>query len=337
MKGNRNTRGILWVVVSLLVGVLVVGAARAAHAESTLSADVERFYHAGNYEQALEALQAEAGKNPQEPALHYWMGRCFYELRDYGKAISSLERAVALDPNNSEFHHELGRALGRKAEESNRFSAFLLARRTHRELESAVRLDKSNLAAHRDLIRYLLYAPGILGGGDDRALEQAAALALVDAVQADLARAEYFAASKKSDQAGEQYQKLLQSRHENAGVYLEIAEYYRDRGEAQGMQQALQAGAEIAPADQRLEYYRGVALVLAQQDPAGAERHLRTYLATVPRNSDFPAHSSAHEWLGKLYETQGKLDQAVTEYQAALSLDPRNKTLREGLKRIQRR
>ena len=155
MKGNRNTRGLLWIVVSLLVGVLVVGVARAAHAESTLPEDVERFYHAGNYEQALEALQAAPGENPQEPVLHYWMGRCFYELRDYGKAISSLERAVALEPNNSEYHHGLGRALGRKAEESNPFSTFLLARRTHRELESAVRLDKSSHAAHRDLIRYL--------------------------------------------------------------------------------------------------------------------------------------------------------------------------------------
>jgi tetratricopeptide (TPR) repeat protein len=66
-----------------------------------------------------------------------------------------------------------------------------------------------------------------------------------------------------------------------------------------------------------------------------AEKYLRSYLANVPSNSESASHASAHEWLGKLYEYQGKLDQASAEYQAAVNLDPRNKTLREELKHAQ--
>jgi hypothetical protein len=47
-------------------------------------------------------------------------------------------------------------------------------------------------------------------------------------------------------------------------------------------------------------------------------------------------HSRA-EWLGRLYEEEKKPDLAPQHYQAALTLDPQNKTLREALKKLQKR
>jgi len=309
----------------------------ASPVEPSVPVEIGRFFQAGHYDQAVEELQAAIEKTPQDAALYYWLGRSYYEQNDYGKAISSLERAVALEPANSEYHLWLGIACGRKAEESNMFSAFNLARRTHHEFQTAVQLDKTNLEAQRDLIRYMLFAPGFLGGGDDHALEQLAALALVDPVEADLARAEYFMTRKKFDQAAEQYQKLLQSEHSRAGVYFEIAEYYRDRGDAQDMKKALDAAMKTNPTDQRMEYYRGVELVLAKNDSSAAEKYLRMYLANVPPNSAFPSQASAHEWLGKLYESENRPDLAAEEYRTAESLSPRNKDFREALKRVEKK
>jgi tetratricopeptide (TPR) repeat protein len=322
--------------LALIAGTLTAGLAPAARGDvSAAPEDVAKLYRAGHYDQAVEALQAAVSRDPRDASLDYWLGRSFYELSDFARAMASLERAVTIEPGNSEYHHWLGRACGRRAEESNPFSALTLARRTHHEFETAVRLDPSNLAAQRDFIRYLLFAPGIVGGGEDHALEQMAALALVDSVEADLARAEYFTSRKRFDQAGEQYQKILQARPASAGVYLEIAEYYRDRGEAGHMQEVVDGAAKVAPSDQRLEYYRGVALILAMRDASQAEKHLRTYLATVPPSSEAVSHASARQWLGKLYEHEGRLDQAAAEYEAAIMLDPRNKVLHEDLKRVQ--
>jgi tetratricopeptide (TPR) repeat protein len=45
--------------------------------------------------------------------------------------------------------------------------------------------------------------------------------------------------------------------------------------------------------------------------------------------------SSAHEWLGRMYEDQHRFDKAAEEYEAGLNLDPRNKTLRDALKHAQ--
>jgi tetratricopeptide (TPR) repeat protein len=333
MKSIRTLRLSHFVTMALLAAVLVGACTLSASAGPSVPDEIGKLYNSGHYDQAVEALQAAVGKDPRDASLHFWLGRCFFELRDFERAISSLEKAVAIDPDNSDYHLWLGRACGRRAEESNPFSSFALARRTGHEFQTAVRLNQSNLAAQRDLIRFFLFAPGFLGGGDEHALEQTAALALQDSVQADLARAEYFTARKKFDQAAEQYQKILQAKPA-AGVYLEIANYYRDQGDAQTMQGVVDAAAKAAPSDPRLDYYRGVAMVMGKSDPAEAEKDLRAYLAG-PASSEFPSHASAHEWLGKLYESQGKLDQAASEYQAGVSLDPRNKGLHDDLKRVQ--
>lgn len=305
-----------------------------------LPADIERLYNGGLYRQAAEALTAAIQREPQESSLHYWLGRCFYELRDYNRAVSSLERALALEPDRSDYHDWLGKSYGRKAEEASRFSPFSsisLAHKTRREFEAAVRLDANNLEAQRDLIRYLMNAPGIVGGSEAAAEQRVHALAAVNSIEGELAQAELLASRKKFDEANQQYRKVLDLKPDRIGVYFEIAEYYRDRGDAGQMSEAVEAGALIAPSDHRLDYYRGIALILGNRNHGEAEKDLRRYLDTVPDNDNVPSHSTTHEWLGKLYDKEGELDRAAQEYRAALILDPRNKQASEGLKALQKR
>ena len=341
MRRKKICRSLLLVLAVLLAVALVARPARASPAAfDALPPEIEKLYDAGQYRQAADALQAVIERNPTDASLHYWLGRCFFELRDFGRSISSLERAVSLDPGRSEYHDWLGRACGRKADEnshSNMASALSLARRTHREFETAVRLDPTNINAQRDLISFMANAPANLGGGEEHAREQIRALSAVDPVEGKLAQAELYAARKKSDLAGGEYEKVLASTSNRTDVYLEVADYYRDRGDFGHMQQAVEAAARIAPADRRLSYYRGVVLVLEKKNPAAAEMELRTYLDTVPNNSDLPAHSSVYEWLGKLFENEEKPDLAAEEYKAGLTLDPENKALRQALKRLQKR
>jgi tetratricopeptide (TPR) repeat protein len=215
-------------------------------------------------------------------------------------------------------------------------SALALARRTHHEFEAAVQLDGRNVDAQRDLIAFMASAPRDLGGGEERALEQIHTLSGVDPLEGELALADLYAVKKKFEQADEEYQKVLKSAPNGIEAYLDVADYYRDRVEAEHMEQAVEAATKIASSDRRLSYYHGVALVLEKKDAAVAEKDLHTYLDTVPDNSELPAHSSAYEWLGKLYESEKRLDLAAEQYRAALTLDPQNKGLREALKRLQK-
>ena len=107
------------------------------------------------------------------------------------------------------------------------------------------------------------------------------------------------------------------------GVYFEIAEYYRDRGDAERMSSAIEEGAPLAPADHRLGLLSRNRAGTGKSDLRPKRRdNSVTYLDTVPDNANVPSHSTAHEWLGKLYEREGQLDKAAQEYQAALSTRP---------------
>jgi tetratricopeptide (TPR) repeat protein len=334
VANSRLRRSAVGVLLALLCGVV---SPVLAAVENDLPPELVRLHNTGRYQDLVQALQAALKTQPESAPLHYWLGRSYYELRDYNRALPSLERATQLAPERSEYFDWYGRACGRRAQEVNPFSAFSLARRTHRAFQTAVQLAPTNVEAQRDLISYLLNAPGFLGGGEQESLKQIQALSVVDAVDGWLARAEYFATRKKFDEASAEYEKLLRTDIRRIGVHMEIAEYYRDRGDAARMQAAVDAAARLGPNDPRLEYYRGVALVLAGQNRDDAEQHLRRYLQSVPDGSQVPSHSSAHEWLGKLYEAQGQREQAAAEYQAAVELNRRNEDARKGLERVRRK
>jgi tetratricopeptide (TPR) repeat protein len=299
--------------------------------------DMQRDYNAGRYNRAVDALNSAIAKAPNDPSLHLLLGKSYYELREFSRAISSLERAVQLSPKESESHDWLGRAYGRKAEESMFLSAMSWARKTHHEFEIAVDLDPRNFEAQRDLIRYEINAPGVVGGGDDKALKHIEALEKIDSEQGQLARGEFFATKKRFPEAEGVFSKILESNTEHAGVYFEVSDYYRDRANAEKMAEAIDKAEHLDPDDRRLKYYKGVLLVMQRKRASEADVLLKSYIATVPDNSDLPSHAAAREWLGKLYESLGRFSEATEEYKLSLSLDPHNKEVEEDLKRVQKK
>jgi tetratricopeptide (TPR) repeat protein len=318
--------------------VILLAAAWALHASparcaQNAIADAQREFNAGHYHKAVDALTVAAAKAPDDAPLHFLLGQCYYELREFTRAVSSFERSVQIAPNESEYHDWLGKADGRRAEETVFLSAMSWARKTHKEFEIAVHLNPSNFQAQRDLIRFEIYAPSIVGGGDDRALKHIDDLEKIDALQGQLARGELFATKKRFAEADAVFAKILESNTDRIGVYFEAADYYRDRMNPVKMGEAVAAAEKIDSEDRRLKFYRGVLLVAEKQNPAEAESLLRSYISTVPDNSDLPAHSQALEWLGKLHESQGKFSEAAENYRVALELDPHNKSVEEAWKR----
>jgi tetratricopeptide (TPR) repeat protein len=311
--------------------VLHAGSARAGQGAL---ADAQRQFNGGQYHRAVDALTTAVAKSPEDAPLHFLLGQCYYELREFNRAVTSLERSVQLVPNQSEYHDWLGKAYGRRAEESMFLSAMSWARKTHKEFEIAVRLDPTNFEAQRDLIRFEMYAPAIVGGGDDRALKHIDDLEKIDALQGQLARGEFFATKKRFAEADAVFAKILESNTDRIGVYFEVADYYRDRLNPAKMSEALEGAERIDGEDRRLKFYRGVLFVLKKKNPAEAESLLKSYLATVPDSSDLPSHSYALEWLGKLHEAQGKFSEAAENYRASLALDPHNKSVEEAWKRV---
>jgi tetratricopeptide (TPR) repeat protein len=324
-------------LAAVALAALSTSGATAGPAGQTPAADSQRDYNAGRYNRAVDALNTAIAKTPDDASLHFLLGQSYYQLREYPRAVATLERAVQLSPKDSQFHDWLGRAYGRKAEESVFLSAMSWARKTHHEFEIAVELDPKNFEAQRDLIRFEINAPGVVGGGDDKALKHIGDLEKIDPIQGQLARGELFSTKKKMAEADAVFGKLLESDADKAGVFFEVSDYYRDRPDPGKMSQAIEKAERIDPEDRRLKFYKGTLLVIQKQNGSEAEMMLKSYIATVPDNSDLPSHAAANEWLGKLYESEKRFSEATEEYRLSLSLDPHNKSVEEALRRVDRK
>jgi tetratricopeptide (TPR) repeat protein len=312
-----------------------VSAVRAA--QSPL-ADAQRDYNAGRYNRAVDALNNAIAKSPDDASLQFLLGQSYYELHQFLHAIASLERAVQLSPKQSDYHDWLGKAYGRKAEESVFLSAIGGARKTHREFEISVELNPQNLGAQRDLIRFEMNAPGIAGGGDDKALKHIEALEKIDSLEGQLARGEFLATKKRFPEADAAFAKILESSSDRVGVYLEAGDYYyRDHPNADKLAEAMAMAEHLDADDRRLKFYKGILLVMQGKSQAEAELALKSYLGTVPENSDLPPHATAREWLGRLYDSLGRFSEAAEQYRLSLSLDPHNKVVEEELKKARAR
>jgi tetratricopeptide (TPR) repeat protein len=323
----------LQLAISFMFFLTLPSAARAMQDANGTLALAERQFDSGDYADAIGTLQGILAKNRDDAAAYFWLARSYYELRDYDNAVSQAEQATRLAPQNSVYHQWLGRSYGSKAD---RERSFFLARKTKKEFEEAVRLDPGNISARRDLEDFYLEAPWILGGSRDRAMEQVNAIAAKDAVAGHLARADYWRDAKKMDLVEEEYHWVFQLKPHSADPYFEIAGYYINQKDVTKLRSAIELAAQANSSEPRLAYYHGVAGILAGTDLTQAEQYLKSFIASTPERSDWPSHAAAREWLGQLYEMQGRRVQAAEQYRAAIHIDPDRKSARERLKNLEK-
>jgi len=271
-------------------------------------------------------------RNPNDAQANFWLARCFLELGDYDRAVTYAERAVKLAPDCSESHLWLGRAYGLKAEKTR---SLFVARKSREEFETAVQLDPNNLLARRNLMEFYLEAPWFLGGSKDRAWSQVEAIVSRDPVEGYLARAAYWQEVGKPALAAQDYRQVLTLRPRSVEPYFQVADFYAADGNPEQLQAAVHEASLIGPSDPRLAYYRGVARVLEGRELPEAEKDFEEYLSRSPKRDDFPPHASAHDWLGRIYEHWGKVQEAIRQYKTALGLSPDNQTARDRLHRLE--
>lgn len=134
-------------------------------------------FQSSDYKQAAALLEKASKKDYDNLLL---LGRSYFELKKFGDAVDAFESAAQVAPKSSEGQLWLGRAYGRLAE-SNKLLAFGRARKARAAFERAVELDPRNRDALDDLFEFYFEAPGIVGGGLDKAEGIAKQIAALDA------------------------------------------------------------------------------------------------------------------------------------------------------------
>jgi tetratricopeptide (TPR) repeat protein len=274
----------------------------------------------GRMEEATAMLHEALAAQPADALAHQLLCRVFYAQEMADDAIHECELAASNDPSDSNTQMWLGRAYGLKASRANPFAALGLAKKVHKAFERAVELDSANVDAMNDLGEYYVAAPGIVGGGLDKAESLAAAMQPQFPSQSH--RLSALIAEKRKDLVTAETEfKSAVTANRTPEAYVDLGHFYRRQNQPDKALAALQAGMD---ADRR----RDAALVdaasilsAAHLSPQLAESLLREYLSSPAKSDDAPAFK-VHLQLGDLLAQRGDLAGAHREYAAALALAP---------------
>lgn len=273
----------------------------------------------GRIDDAISTLRGELNGSPSNAEAHNLLCRAYFTLEDWDRGISACERAVELEPGNSTYHLWLGRIYGEKADASSFITAAGLAKKVRTEFERAVQLSPQNVAARTDLAEFYLEAPGIVGGGQDKARNQAQTLAQLDPSKAHWVNARIAEKQKNTAVAEKEYRAALDAAQGEAGGWLDLAIFYRHTGRLDEMEKAV---AQLAAAPlKKPEVLVDAADTLFHggRNFPQAIQLLKRYLSSGELVEEAPAFR-AHYLLGTILEKQGDRPGAAQEYRAALSL-----------------
>ena len=243
-------------------------------------------YQRTEYQAVLDLLNPVRPKNAE---IYVLIGQARFMTGENKRAAEMFEKAVALAPQNSGYVHWLGRAYGRQAESANVFSAPGLAVKTRQAFEKAVALDPLNKEALNDLFEFYMDAPGLLGGGLNRAEQLIPQIARTDEAEGHFASAQLADKRKDFNSAEQQLRRAMELAPRQVGRVLDLAKFLARHGRLSESDQAFVQASKIAPDSPQVMYERAEIYIKQKRNLGEAadllERYLKSPLTpdNVPR------------------------------------------------------
>jgi tetratricopeptide (TPR) repeat protein len=213
------------------------------------------------------------------------------------------------------------------------FGQMSLASKSREQMEEAVRLDPGHLDARMGLVQFYTLAPGIAGGSDEKAMEQAAEIKKRDAVRGAAAYASIYNHQKKPELARKEYVDLVRANPNSPKAHAALGvQYIIDKNYAAASTE-IETALKLDPNYQQAWFRVGQLAALAGNNYARGEEALRKYLAYTPKPNELP-HYRAHYWLGQIFEKTGRKAEAKASYETSLKMRAEQKDVIEALKRV---
>jgi predicted Zn-dependent protease len=278
-----------------VVVALIVASASAVASPPDNAAAIALYREKKNAEARAVFEQLTAADPGNAEALHFLGLIALREKRD-DDAVRLHEAATTLSRENSTYFIALGDAYGRKASSASLFSKLTWAKKCHAALETAVALDPRSLAANAALIEYYRRAPGMAGGGMDKAYAQAEKFKALDLLGGTQLMSALY---RRESKFPELFALLDDALKTHPDHYLTLLSYGRTAAES------------------------------GQQLDRGVESLQRCLSLSPPPQT--PGHAGCWFYLGQIRTKQNNPTEARAAYEAALKLEPGHREATEAL------
>lgn len=316
------------ILLCVLAGMLCLPADSLSASVSDSAKDM---LAAGRVDDVISELNGRLSSSPSDAESANLLCRAYFALEEWDRAESSCKKATALEPDNSRFHLWLGRVYGEKADRANFMAAAGLAGKVRGEFERAVQLNPKDVEARLDLAEFYVDAPGIVGGGEQKARVQAESVGAINPAREHWIYARIAEHKKDSAAAEREYHQYIDLSKGDAEAWLNLALFLRRQKRYDEMEQAIvKISQTSAPKPDVLWEASGMLYRAGRNFPLATELLTRYLSGPVEAAPAF----KAHYLMGMLLEKQGDKAGAARQYRASLSLVKNYGMAQQALTRV---
>lgn len=284
-------------------------------------ADLNAAEHAllqGRVDETVAMLQPAVAQDSHNGKAHLLLCRAFYSEMVADEAVIECEAALSTLGDSSAAQDWMGRAYGLKASNAGPIEGYKLAKHVKTAFEAAVRLDPQSSDAAGDLGEFYIEAPGIVGGGVEKAE------ALADSVQAQMPQVAHrirglVAQHEKDYVTAEKEFRAAVGVAGRPDAWSDLALFYAQRKDEDKTVDAVRHCLAVDKANDAAIVDAATILELVHREPQLAQKTLRTYLDKGLKSDAQPAFR-VHTELGKLLKESGDTAGARDEFSKALAL-----------------
>jgi tetratricopeptide (TPR) repeat protein len=277
---------------------------------------------AGDADKAIALLATLPSTGASAAEAQNLLCRVRFTLQQWSQAVTECQQAVTLDEQNSDYHMWLGRVLGQQASHASFLSALGIAKHSLSEMQTAAKLNPQNGPALSDLGDYYAQAPGMAGGGTDKAQAVASELDKVDTARAAQLRGDIAMEQKDYTTAENNYRQAATVAANPADYWTVLANFYRTRQQWSDLDAAIQNCIAAAAKNKKsgVGLYDGAGvLISAKRNPSLAAQMLENYLSSSSLSEQAPAFI-AHIRLSRLKQQLGDSTGAKSELAIAAQM-----------------
>lgn len=282
----------------------------------------------------LRELAEDAGRPPDVRGVALFrLGELLLEEGRLEAAVDSLEAAARFLPEDAGVHHALGDALVARIDDVWLLGKVGVARRAGAAFRRAVELDPDWLEARISLLGFYLQAPRMVGGGVEKATEQAAAIAEIDRARGHYARAAIWDKKERYDLEATELRGAIQLEPDNLEYRHALGRLYQRLERWDEAHEVFEEALRVAPGHGPSLYRLGVGAAASGERLTRGAQALAEYLAQ--EHPDPALVPWVHYRLGMIHRHRGDRQAARQAFTEALRLDPEMEQARDALAELE--
>lgn len=277
--------------------------------------------------EAQTFFEAAVKKNKKDAEARYYLAVALSRQGKFDDAEDEIDEAIDLNENVAKYHLARGQILGQKAMNANVVSQAFIAPKIKNAFLRASELDPSNIEARIALFNYYLMAPGIMGGSDEKAVEQMDAVEKLDAFRGHSLRANYFLRKKDSAKAESEMKSAIALRPELVSGYKQLGYFYLNQKRFADAYRQMKKYIELEPNNPDAhDSYADVLKAEGKYDEA-----ITKYQHALSIDKNFAASIYS---LAECYEKKSMNQKAKETYQWFLTVEPNSRRSETAKKKI---